>query len=80
MAVDHYMVDYEDENGVVQFAGDELRDLTKAMALASETSKKHRYASVVAFELSATKPGTFEGVGAVMFAGGFRYDSDGRVQ
>lgn len=63
--VDHYMVDFEDEKGAVQFASDvPLTSLPAAKALARKVSKKHSSAYVVAY---VARGGQFEAVGHVSF-------------
>lgn len=76
MTVHHYMVDFEDEDGVVRFANNAfLHSLDEAMKLARRTSLETESAAVVAFE--DVGDGTFKGVGHVCYYRGQVSDVDG---
>lgn len=81
MAIDHYMVDYADDNGDVQFANDTpLTSLTKAKALASKTSLQYDTgAYVVAYTKVGADLGTFRACGHISFFDGRQSDTDGVV-
>lgn len=81
MAVHHYMVDYLDEAGDVQFANPvELTSLTKAKALASKVSQTcNTGAYVVAYADDHAEPPTFTAVGHISFFDGKQSETDGIV-
>ena len=76
--VHHYMVDFEDAAGSVQFANDAyLFDLAAAKKLAAKTSKTtpHQSAYVVAF--ADKHDGTFDALGHVGYFDGRVSDTAG---
>lgn len=84
MSIHHYMVEYEDDQGVVQFANDtEITSLTAAKSLASSVSKDAPYgAYVVAFghqQPIHMKSDAYVAIGHISFFNGKQSDTDGTV-
>lgn len=79
--IDHYMVDYVDNDGKVAFANDShIHSLTKAKALASKFSRSHDTgAYVVAFTSEGADAGRFVACGHISFFDGRPGDTDGQV-
>lgn len=76
MFIDHYMVDYLDDEGMVRFASDRhIASLEAAKALARKTSKKHGGACAVAFY--ATVGGFFASCGSITYTDGRITETDG---
>lgn len=81
MSIDHYMVDYADDNGDVKFANDTpLTSLTEAKSLASKTSRYLAFgAYVVAYTKVGADLGTFRACGHISFYDGRQCETDGVV-
>lgn len=82
MAVHHYMVEFEDEQGKVQFANEtEITSLTSAKAQASALSRDVPHgAYVVAFSNSVPGAnGGFVAIGHISFFDGKQSETDGIV-
>ena len=81
MLIDHYMVDFCDEDGEVQFANDQpLHSLTKAKSLAAAKSFDiDTGAYVVAFTKEGADLGTTVACGHISFFDGKQSETDGVV-
>jgi hypothetical protein len=77
----HYMVDYADANGDVQFANAApIQSLSAAKALASKTSKTYDTgAYVVAYTNKGTTYGRVRPCGHISFFDGTQSETDGIV-
>lgn len=80
MTVHHYMVDYEDAAGAVQFANDTLiYSLSDAKTLAKTKSLATENGSAYAVAFSDNGDGTFTATGHVGYYLGHVSDEDGAV-